>query len=395
VKLPDNSLGVSDAVQWHECPKLFYQNMKRHTLGHDVFQIQGISYPLAYGNALHAAALAVVNDPEIYIDDAVDLGWSEYSHHLEPKHHAELKKDVQIVIDRTREASSLELVASEQDMSVPLFLGRDEDEEIRALDEEHVWYSYRFKIDALYRMKSNPTHYVIRDFKSTRRPIFQSDVDEMIQFTAYDYAVRELFPDCTDVTIWWDGVKQGEIFSSRTDTDRIRFVEWLRSTIVAILNTPDAQVATTPKMNQWCAYCPLLDSCEVVQYATTLALSTIAKQTGRIEVGDLPEQHVKQYQESKNAEKVLKAYNEKVKRFLMEAPGVYAGRSYTPIDVRTKEWKARDVVNIVGDHVIDELAKVAKRTVTPYLEDPQYAPDLMAKAIPSGYRKLLDREVKE
>jgi len=400
MKLPQNSLGVSDAGQWHDCPKLFLRNMQRHTKlkgAPDPQLVAHSSHPLNYGSAMHEAALAIVKDPDIYPDDAVDVAWKKWSPYLKPEHHAEMKTDVITMIERSKEAlDTLDLVAAEEDWKVPVFVGSEtEGDEV-----EGEWYYYRFRVDALYRRKDDPSHYVIRDFKSTRRQKFQSDIDEDIQFTGYDFGVRAMLGDgVAKVTIWYDQVKHYEIFSSRDENDRQAFQEYMESTIKAILATPTEEVMDTFKLNEWCSWCPLLDKCGVIGYANDLALADIALNRGEnpakvSKAVDLP-QYVKDYERAKQATRALKEYMDRMSSWLKDNPGSYAERTYTVSTVQAPKWAAEDVVELVGEDFIKNLPDVTKTSIKKYLDDPNIGPQLMAMSRPGGYTRLNSKKNKE
>ena len=398
MKLPDNSLGVSDSVQFHECPKLFYRNMARHLRAPGAPDDQLIaqnSEILSYGSCVHDAALVVVQNPDVYLDDAVDAAWRKWAPYLQPEHHAEMREDVKIVIDRTIEAQeNLELVCAEEDWKVPVFVG----EANGSLDEEDgQWYYFRFRIDALYRRKDDPTHYVIRDFKTTRRQKFQSDIDEDMQFTAYEYGVRQALGDSVEsITIWYDQIKHGEIFSSRDETDRIKFQEYIESTIKAVLDMPAEEVMDTFKLNQWCGWCPLLESCAVVNYANDLAMFEISQMSNQ-DPSKIPDisPYIERYERSKLAVKALEEYNSRMSDFLKKNNGTYNGMTYFPSTVNTPKWTARDVFEIVGDEVLDKLPLVSKTTIKEYLDDPDFMEPLMAIRKAGGYEKLNAKPVKD
>jgi hypothetical protein len=400
MKLPGNSLGVSDAKQFHDCPKLFYRNMARHVRPEgapDEQLIANHSEILAYGSCVHDAALVVVQTPDVYLDDAVDAAWAKWAPYLQPHHHAELREDVKVIIDRTQEAlDNLELVCAEEDWKVPVFVGRQEGE--AALDEdEGEWYFFRFRIDALYRRKDDPTHYVIRDFKTTRRQKFQSDIDDDMQFTAYDYGVREALGDGVEnVTIWYDQIKHGEIFSSRDEHDRIRFQEYIESTIKAVLDMPAEQVMDTFKLNQWCGWCPLLDNCAVVDYANDLAKFEISMMSNAdlATVEDIAP-YIERYERAKQAGKVLEEFTSRMSDFLKSNPGNYGGTSYFPSTVQMPKWTARDLYEIVGDSVIDKLPLVSKAAIKEYLDDPNFSEALMAIRKQGGFERLNAKPVKD
>ena len=400
MRLPNNSLGVSDAKQFMECPKLFYRNMARHLRPEgapDDSLIAQNSEVLSYGSAVHDAALIVVKNPDVYLDDAVDAAWAKWAPYLQPEHHAEMREDVKVVIDRTIEAQeNLELVCAEEDWKFPVFVGRPQGDAM--LDEEEgEWYYYRFRIDALYRRKDDPTHYIIRDFKTVRRERWQSDIDEDMQFTAYDYGVRQALGDGVEnVTLWYDQLKFGEVFSSRTDSDRMKFEEYIQSTIKAVLDMPAEEVMDTFKLNQFCGWCPLLTSCGVVDYANDLAAYEIGMMS-KADPSKVPDitPYIERYELSKKAVKALDEYNTRMSDFLKNNPGRHGETIYVKSTVNTPKWDARDVYGIVGDQLLDNLPLVSKKAISEYLNDPDFSEQLTKAIRSGGYEKLTARPVKD
>jgi hypothetical protein len=400
MKLPGNSLGVSDATQFHDCPKLFYRNMARHTRipgAPDEQLITQNSEILSYGSCVHDAALEVVRNPEIYLDDAVDVAWKKWAAYLQPHHHAELREDVKVIIERTLEAEdTLELVCAEEDWKVPVFVGRGEKD--GGIDEvEGEWYYYRFRIDALYRRKDDPTHYVIRDFKTTRRQKFQSDIDSEMQFTAYDFGIREALGDSVEtVTIWYDQVKHKEIFSSRTEADRIKFQEYIESTIKAVLDIPAEEMMDTFKINEWCGWCPLLENCAVVDYANDLAKYEISAMSGEdlSSVKDI-QPYIERFELAKKSIKVLEEYSDRMSKFIKDMPGTYGNMEYSVSTVRQDKWTARDLYEIIGEDILDMLPLVSKTTISEYIKNPDLVEQLSAVAKQGGYERLNRKPIKE
>lgn len=390
--LPENSLGVSDALQFSRCPRLFHQNIRRFTEGEDQIYISGdFSMPLAYGQAMHEGAQAIVQNPEIYLDDALDLAWAAWSHALDPEHHAELKADLQTILDRTLEAPNLKLVAAEQDMKVPVYRG-EADPERKMEDEEPVWYHYRFKIDALYEDLDEPGHFVIRDYKSYRMQRFQSEIDEDMQFTAYSYGVKRLMGDAVKrVTVWVDQPKHesGEVFTTRTEFEEMAFEEWMRSSIRAILDVPAERIANLPKLNDFCGWCPLLANCPILTEATDFALATVGPVIEEYVEGVPPfEEYHEIYMRSKQALKLLDAFKDKYEegiksRTTGDREFVVGTRLYRQTKVAQKSYSVKDIAAIVGtERALEVAGTVSAKAVKPLVE--QGFDDALANIVSSG-----------
>jgi len=367
MKLPNNSVGISDAKQFNECPKLFFHSMRRHT-GIEPEIYTGYSHILAYGQALHEGAEYIVRDVDnAYLDDVVDFAWAKWGRHLTPEHHKELREDLKTVLDRSVEADNLELVACEEDMAVPVYLGRSKD---GALDEQKEWYKYRFRIDALYKDKDDPGHFIIRDFKTVRRRKLQSQIDSEKQFTAYDYGVRELYGnEVKKVTIWYDQVKFDPLFTTRSESDRMDFEEWIRSQIIAMLDMPENDVANTPRLNKFCGWCPLLESCEIVPMMSAYALAEVSLLTDRISPDKSFEDFLGDYYNAKDAMKALKAFTTSVEKTLKDNPGVHGGREWYHIPVKSTKISARAAFEILGEEIFETLPDIAVSSLPSELVD--------------------------
>lgn len=386
MKLPGNSLGISDAKQFEECPMLFYENMKRHS-GVEPAEYTGYSYPLAFGNALHEAAeLVVANDGEAYLDDAVEHAWTRWGRHLPAESYEELRDDIKTVIDRSGVADNLELIAVEKDMKVSVFVG-ESDEKKQMLDEEHVEYFYRFKIDALYRDRNDPGHFIIRDFKTVRRRRSQAEVDEDMQLTAYDFGIREMLGnEVTKVTIWYDQVKFQELFTSREEHDRQMFKGWITARIREILDVPVEAVANTPKLNEYCSWCPLLETCGIIDKINDVHLAQIKALSGRVESAEDLDSYIEKFDTAKNSMKALKEYTERISKFLKNNPGTYAGKSYSTTFVNRIVWDPKTLFEIFGEDAFKMMSPVSKNKIGKKFESAAQELEHTAIIAPGGER---------
>ena len=389
MKLPGNSLGVSDALQWHDCPKKFHYNMQRH-YGRKQ-EIAGV-YPfaLAYGNAMHDGAQYILDaGDDAYIDDALDYAWAKWSTQLKPEHHLELKQDLSVVHKRSIEAGNLLLLGTEMEMKTPIFTGREDG----ALDEEAAWYYYRFRVDALYVDKSDPNHYIVRDFKSTRAKKWQDDIDNDMQFTAYDYGIRKLHPNATKVTIWYDQVKHEEMFTSRTDGDRIIFEEWIRATMIAILDAPEKDVSETFRMNNFCSWCPMITHCGVKNECTDFALIALQRNTLQPSKENSTKM-IEEYDQVKQSIKALEAYRKEIEAAIKISPGKYGDRMYYESYVDTPKWKVETIAGIIGTEKAMQMAtRLSKTAVKPLLEGP-LGQEILQSAQLAGYSKMVSRKAR-
>lgn len=270
MKLPGNSIGISDLLNWRECPMRFAHGMQRHE-GH----VPGeTDWKNAYGSAIHDAIHAV--EEGATDQDAVTQVWPTYAAHLLPDDLALLRDD----LSKYRGDTPLgyELVTAEADVRVPLF----------QIDGE--WFYFRFKLDALYRRTDDPTSFYHRDYKSSKWPKSQADVDRDPQMWAYNFGIHELYPECVSLLQSYEQLRFGNLLTSKNEVQRAQMKVWLIETIKAALADEDLE----PKQNDWCAYCPLVIACPETTRAAKvwrMKLAVIAPQTKegrktRIKLGD-------------------------------------------------------------------------------------------------------------
>ena len=210
--------------------------------------------------------------------------------------------------------------------------------------------------------------------------------------TAYDYGVREKYGRGVErVTIWYDQLNFAELFTQRSDADRMRFVDYMRDTIVSILNTPEEDVANTPKLNRWCAWCPLLADCGIVEVATDFQKSVMGHLNKNLEYHDLTE-YVKMYEKSKDAIKALEAFNKKMSAELKLSPGAYGDKNYVKSYVKKFEWRATDLVRIFGDDAFDMLPGVSAKRIGKERMAEAAAELDRCKVSAGGYERLVAKD---
>lgn len=253
MRLPDDSIGISDLLAWRECPQRFALQMRRHGEA-----VPGeIDWKNAYGSAIHDA-IHIVAENGSNAEQAVTKVWPTYAGFLDPEDLALLKQD----IERYRGDTPLgmEPVGFEMEGRVPLFL------------HEGRQIYFRFRIDALYRRRDDHTVFYHRDYKSSKWRKTQAEVDSDPQMWAYNWAIHELYPECRSLLQSYEQLRFGNLPTSKNDDQRSKVKPWLIETTRAVLEDEDLK----PRQNEWCPYCPLLLTCDETKRATRVWQSKLA-----------------------------------------------------------------------------------------------------------------------
>lgn len=250
--LPNNSIGISDILDWRECPRRMQHGMRRHVVlpnGQKDEPPGHTDWTNAYGSAIHDA-IHIVETVGCDNDEAVDVIWPKYATYLAPDELALLKEDMDTYRGDT--PTGMELIAAERDVRVPLLV------------YEGVQVYFRFKIDALYRRIQDHTAFYQRDYKSSKHRRSQADVDKDPQMWAYNFGIHDLYPECASLIQSYEQLRFGNLLTSKNGEQRQQMREWLERTVLAMI----ADTTHEPKQNEWCPYCPLVLTCDQTKRAT-------------------------------------------------------------------------------------------------------------------------------
>lgn len=278
MQLPDDSIGASDLLGWRECPARFAFQMRRHNAlpdGRRDEPPESINWTTAYGSCVHEAVHLVTKEG-LSNDAAIERVWPEFAAYLDPADLDLLREDLGAL--RADTPFGWELVASEAEMRVPLFVhgGRQ--------------IYFRFRLDQLWRRIDEPTVFMEKDFKSSRWRKTQAEVDADVKCWAYNWAAHELFPEMQSLIQVYCQLRFGDLTTSKNAEQRKQVKAWLIQTAKAVL----ADEKLDPKLNQWCPYCALVNTCDVTKRAGSYwkeRLAVLAPQVkdGRKTVTQLPE----------------------------------------------------------------------------------------------------------
>lgn len=255
-----NAIGISDILDWRECPARMEFGMRRHLelpSGERDEPPEHRNWTNAYGSAIHDA-ISYVEREELTNAEAIERVWAAWGPYLDEEDLALLGQD----LDKYRRDTPLgwRLVAAERDVRVPLFW------------HEGVQYFFRFKLDALYQLIANPTIFMLRDYKSSRWPKTDTQIHSDPQMSAYSWGIHELWPECERLIISYEQLRHGNVITTRSDQQRERTKSWLIENVKVIL----ADNKMKPKQNNFCAYCPLVMTCDVTERATVYWRGTLA-----------------------------------------------------------------------------------------------------------------------
>lgn len=311
MELPNDSIGISDLIAWRDCPRRMSFSMKRWTEEGDPPEATNESN--AYGSAIHEV-FRLLEVESLTDDQAIQRAFDQYGGYLWPHDLVRMKKDVAIYHDR--DPLHVRLIGAEVDVRVPL------------LKWQGRTIYFRGQIDRLYERIDAPGRFIQRDYKSSKWPKTQAEVDADLQMWAYNWLIHEFWPECEDLLQVYDQLEAGEIETRKSEKQRQEMRAWIERQVMAVLNDDPADGQgdglLRPKFNQWCPYCPLAESCEVIPKLSPFAADRFDALSG-ID-GDEPvdleriERYVADLADAETARKLLERYEKKVKALVKELP---------------------------------------------------------------------------
>jgi ketosteroid isomerase-like protein len=366
VHLPDDSIGITDIISYRECPRRFSYGMKRHVgpgeqdptmIGEA--QIRGAAWARAYGSAIHDAIHRVEEGDSD--EQAVQFAFNRWGRGLEPSDLALLHQDLEVY--RSRDFPGTRIVASEEDARVPLMLYRG----------RQVYF--RFKLDRLYERLDRPGSFIHVDYKSSRHAKSEKEVREDLQMWAYNWAIHEFWPECDDLVQIYEQLRYGQIPTRKTAAARAKIKEWLIAQTTAIIEDENFQPdGLLPfQQNEWCEWCPIMESCGVIDQLTEFSLVEIAalapvEKQGRRKVTRLDSAPVEEYVERlaqvKSAVGVLKRYDDAVSSLLKEMPAERRGLLGYELRERSTTKFPPEALRAMHDALGDRFYEVAGVTKT-------------------------------
>jgi CRISPR/Cas system-associated exonuclease Cas4 (RecB family) len=342
VKLPNNEIGISDILDYRECPQRHAFGMRRHVALPERLQLYAgetdeapgsTNWTNAYGSAIHHA-IHLVDKDGLSHSAAIAEVMVEYGTYLEPGDLQLLGEDLRLF--ERRRPLGVTLVASEAEMRVPLFV-----------TDDGAQIYFRFKLDVLQRLIANPLIFLHRDYKSSRWRRTDAEVHKSEQMWAYNWGIHELYPECTTLLQTYDQLKFGEVQTTKNDQQRDEIKAWLIANVKIIL----ADEVYKPKQNDFCRYCALIVTCRETHRATAYwrgrmaVLAPLTKEGRKIKVefaeeGDELERIIRdELPKMQQTRKHLELVEELLKDLLTQMDDVERDR----LGWRLKDRKARAI----------------------------------------------------
>ncbi len=252
------AIGISDIKDFRECPQRFAYGMRRHVALPEHMQLYvgetdeapgATNWTNAFGSAIHHA-IHLVDKDGLTHEAAIAATMTTYGAYLEPSDLQLLRED--LAQFETRRPMGVDIVASEAEMKVPLFVYKG----------QQIWF--RFKLDVLYRMQSAPDVFLHRDYKSSRWQRTPAEVHKDVQMWAYNLAIVELYPECRLLLQTYDQLKFGELQTTKNDVQRAEMKQWLIQMVTIIMEDDTYR----PKANDFCRYCEMVVTCRETRRST-------------------------------------------------------------------------------------------------------------------------------
>jgi hypothetical protein len=325
--------------------------MRRHTQAGEHPEAQGPS--TAYGSAVHEA-IAFAETEVASDEEAVQRAFDLYAKWLEPRDLEQLRTDLETY--RARDYAGVRTVAVETELRVPLF------------EHEGQTMFLRTRIDRLYQRLDNPGVFIHVDYKSSKWPRSAKQVHEDRQLWLTNFIVHEVWPECVMLRQVYDQLNFGQLRTDKNPEQRALIRDWAIKQVTAILHDDRLD----PKKNEWCPWCPILESCSVVREMTHYAAAEIAvlapeHKEGRKIVTELDpalyDTYVGQLENVAIARKILDRFDARVREVLREMPeSRREALGYALKNRSATSWPAeamRAAHEILGDEFY-ELASLSK-----------------------------------
>lgn len=250
--LPNDEIGISDILSWRDCPRRMSASMRRHPASPRGEFPEMTSSSNSYGSAIHDA-ISYVEEHDSTDEEAVQFAFKIWSRWLDPGDIEQMREDLALYRERDP-GLGCRTVLNEGEIRVPLmeYGGRT--------------IYFRGRIDRLYQRLDDETRFIHVDYKSSAWPKTPSEVDDDLQFWAYNWAIHEVYPECESMVQHYDQLRYGVLSTSKTEDQRRQIKEWLQLAVIAIIedDTTQPDGLLEPKWNQWCPWCQIKMDCPVV-----------------------------------------------------------------------------------------------------------------------------------
>lgn len=389
MRLPDNSIGITDIISYRDCPRRFEFGMRRHTEGSD--PPEAVHPGTYYGKAVHEG-INWIEEDLLTNEEAVDRCFAAYPL-LEPDDRQRLFDDFETY--RERDNTGVVLVANETEFKVPLFqwcpdCERDGAGMICGYCEREIETIYfRGKIDRLYALAANPSIFIHRDYKSSRWRRTEEEVHEDKQMWAYNAGIHLFYPECESLTQFYDQLRYGAIPTRKSAAQRAEIIEWIKTQVRAILRDKTLE----PTANEWCPYCPIIESCSEVKRLgewSKARIEELAGKTGKVTEEGVEERGIQEYVDALAPislyRKMAERFEESVRGELKKLPSSRIEElGYTRSERSSSVWEPEALAAIhvrVGDDAFYRMISLTKTRAEKLLDDDE------AKAVIGMGRKV-------
>jgi hypothetical protein len=264
MQLPDHAVGITDLIAYRDCPRRMSYGLRRHTgkaQQSDERTPEAGSYATAYGSAIHDAIQALEDGYDV--EDAIQVAWNRWGSWLEPGDVDLLREDLAIYLQR--DFPGTRTIAAEDEYRIPLFVH----------DGQQVWF--RFKLDRLYERLDAPGVFIHVDYKSSRHAKSENEVHEDLQMWAYNFGIHEFFPECEQLLQFYDQLRYGQVPTRKSATSAADPRVAHQGGHEGPGGRRRARRRPPPAAkNRGARWCPVMESCPVVEELTEFGLVEIA-----------------------------------------------------------------------------------------------------------------------
>lgn len=356
--MPDTEIlqvGISDIIARRECPRRAAYGARRHTgqgtQDHASRTPEAQGEGASYGSMMHDA-IELVEDG--FTDEvACQRAWDKWGSVLGPDDLTQLHDD--LVIYHERDFKGVETILSEGELRMPV---------AKMPDGRQVYF--RGRIDRLYRSLADPGLWHHVDYKSSKWVKEQKDVDDDLQLWAYNLLITDLYPEIDQLEQHYDQFRGTPIDTRKTEEKREEIRQWLATEAVNYFTPAELESdgLPAPKWNQWCPWCPILESCQIVPMLTDWALTRI-DELGPYEQEHTPiDEYLSRFDQAQTAMKVLERYSKSVKALVAAMSetkqGEHGFKVYRRNNATLSPTSAHALLDAVGVERFLMLAKVSK-----------------------------------
>jgi hypothetical protein len=361
MKLPGNAVGISDVIQFRDCPQRFEFDMRRWTEEGEAPEATNPNN--VYGSAIHHAIAA--SEEGMSDGEAVQSAMDKYGSWLDPE-------DLELLIDdlatyHLRDYAGVKTVASEENIKVPLF------------EWEGETIYYRFTLDRLYVRLDNPTSFVHIDYKSSKHKKSEAEVHKDVQLWTYNFAIFEQWPEAESLLQIYDQLRFGSVPTRKNAAQRAQIRKWLVEQITTILRRDEIK----PRFNQWCPWCPLLESCPEPRKTAEFARARIeALAPGGVDTASLLAEpglidtYAEELEEVETTRKCLDRFEKSVKGVIRELPSEKRRELGFELSPSSRDVWTPQALRAVHEAIGDDFYLLIKMTKTKINEF--YAKDAVA-----------------